>query len=152
MPGDGYVVPIPETVVRPPDLPPVGRADWSAGGSGTCLVQVAGEPSLAEVNCDEPHDLQRVDVGELDSAEFGPTVQFDPKAVDTHVAMVCAGRVAEFLGRPVDDAAAGRAGDSLDAPYTRPSFDTWAAGERSFQCFVGIGGRRLVGDGAGSGS
>jgi hypothetical protein len=98
-------------------------ADWTAGKVGDCLVQVPKSTGLRVVDCDQPHDLQRFATG---------------TAADD-VDDACADAFETFVGTEPHDSA-------LDIAQTRPSGDSWAHGDRSYECYLGLQGRRLRGD------
>jgi len=128
----------PETVARPEGLTPIAGLDWPLGDVGECLVQV--EHRLTVVPCSEPHDLQRIAVGTLDPAEFGPEAGYDRAAVEQAVRTACSIEFESAVGRSVAEG-------GLDVPFSLPSADTWErAGDRTYQCLVGVDGRRVVGD------
>ena len=123
---------------RPPGLVAVDDPAmiWPFGDVGDCLVQLAADPTLRGVSCEEPHDLQRFAVGELDSDAF--PAAFDPDLVQSAVDSACALAFDQFA-----------VGDqlTLDMPVTRPSAASWQQGDRRYQCLIGVERRRVVGDG-----
>ena len=130
--------PAPETVARPIELTPITELDWPLGDVGECLVQI-GE-RLDPVPCAEPHDLQRLSVGTLDPSDFGPEAGFERDALEGAVRASCAVEFESAIG-------VATAESELDAPFSLPSADTWERdGDRTFQCFVGVQDRRVVGD------
>ena len=127
-----------ETVARPAGLTPITDLDWPLGEVGVCLVQVADR--LDAVSCAEPHDLQRIAVGMLDPTDFGPDARYERDVVQEAVRTSCAGEFESVVGSPPADS-------GLDVPFSAPSVDSWERdGDRTFQCLVGVDGRRLVGD------
>lgn len=129
------------TVVgRPGGLPPLDDAAviWPFGPTGECLVQVNGLDELMPVDCAEPHDLQRFAVDELDEID----VPDDGSLVDAIRATTddaCRDSFVEFVG--ISEAAS-----VFLIAITRPSGDTWAEGDRRFQCLLGVPDRHVVGD------
>ena len=133
-------------VDRPGDLPELGGDDitWPFGPVGECLVLEPGADTLTPIGCDEPHDLQRFEVDSLDAGSFPPEAEFVPDAVALGTDAACRTAFAAFVG--VD------AGTSeFEIAVTRPSTDTWAEGDRAFQCLLGVPDARLIGDATGSG-
>ena len=126
-----------EVVDRPPGLVAIDdpAVVWPFGDVGECLVQLAARTALQGVSCDEPHDLQRYAVAQLDPDAL--PVAFDPDLVRSAVDAACASALEQFA-----------AGDrpTLDVPVTRPSAASWRQGDRRYQCLVGIAQRRIVGD------
>lgn len=118
---------------RPAGLAPLAAAVWPFGPIGECLVQTAGEAELRQVDCAESHDLQRFAAGELASGspEDG---SFD----------AAVGRACEAHLRALVDPEAVPSGVELAS--TRPSPASWAAGDRSYQCLLGVPDRRSIGD------
>jgi hypothetical protein len=78
------------------------------------------------VGCEQPHDLQRF---------AGGNVADELSAVGVE----CAEAFEGFVGRAPDDS-------ELDIAQTRPSAESWEQGDRQFQCYLGIQGKRLIGD------
>lgn len=126
-------------VERPAGLPDVREIDWPTGDVGECLVQ--RDDTLETVGCDEPHDLQRVAVGELDDAADAP---FDEAVVRAAVSAACDAAFGTFVG--VSPSAS-----EFDVPFSAPSSATWDQGDRGYQCLLGAAGRRIVGDAEQSG-
>jgi len=125
-----------EIVDRPADLVTITDLDWPLGEVGECLVQVGEQ--LEPVSCSEPHDVQRISVGVLDQTVFGPDAPYDREAVERAVRATCADEIE--TGVDVDDG-------SLSVPFSLPSAESWASeDDRTYQCLVGVEGRRLVGD------
>ena len=138
-------------VDRPPGLGAIDdpAVTWPFGDVGECLVQVAAGNALQGVSCEEPHDLQRYAVAELDpdalqlgvvpgtTPNSGGAVTFDPELVRSAVDSACASAFERF-----------GIGDqpTLDVPVTRPSAASWQQGDRRYQCLLGIAQRRIVGD------
>lgn len=120
----------PVTAPRPATLTTLLDADWTAGGVGDCLVQVPDSDELAVVVCEQPHDLQRFADGTVDD-----TAAADLSLVDAR----CAEAFTTFVGRSPDES-------GLDIAQTRPSPESWAAGDRRYQCYLGVEGRRLTRD------
>jgi hypothetical protein len=114
----------PVTAPRPTTLSTLVDADWSAGKVGDCLVQVPGG-DLEPVACDEPHDLQRFASGTMSAR--------------TAVDQGCDEAFQAFVGSTPNDS-------SLDIAQTRPSDESWAHGDRTYQCYLGVEGQRLQGD------
>lgn len=115
----------PVTAPRPATLATLVQADWTAGEVGDCLVQLPDAHDLHVVACDQPHDLQRFasgTVSTVDDVDAGCVTAFET-----------------FVGRAPDDS-------ELDIAQTRPSDDSWGQGDRHFQCYLGVEGRRLQGD------
>ena len=112
---------------------------WPFGEPGECLVQLADRDELVPISCDEPHDLQRTAVGQtpldLDDLSDGDLTDADIEAV---VEATCRDAAEEFVGTPYADS-------ELEAPFTRPSVDSFER-ESRYQCFVGRTGERLIGD------
>jgi hypothetical protein len=115
---------------------------WPFGAVGECLVQVAGEPELGVVGCDEPHDLQRFLIGEFDADRFPADAPFARAEAVTVVRRACAVGFEVFTGVPIGDSV-------LELPFTIPSAASWDEGDRRYQCMVFAPGRRIVGDAAG---
>jgi hypothetical protein len=127
-------------VERPGGLPPLDDAAviWPFGQTGECLVQVNGLDELMPVDCAEPHDLQRFAVDELDEID----VADDGSLVDAIRATTddaCRDSFVEFVGLAEADSV-------FLIAITRPSGDTWAEGDRRFQCLLGVPDRHVVGD------
>jgi len=129
-----------EFVERPAGLIDVRRLDWPEGDVGECLVQ--RDDTLDVVDCDEPHDLQRVAVATLDAPADAPFVEAEMRA---SVRAACDVAFSSFVGvSPADSV--------FDAPFSAPTTATWERdGDRQFQCLLGVAGRRIVGDAAGVG-
>lgn len=106
---------------------------WPLGPIGECLVQVAGEMVLAPVDCNEPHDLERFAVGRLPDQDLTGTNSIDTDTIDELVDAACA----DALGSVAD----GR----LRVAQTRPTPASWAEGDRTYQCMIGIPGKRITG-------
>jgi hypothetical protein len=124
---------------RPTELPDVQSAIWPYGAVGECLLQRAGEEQLAAVDCDRAHDLQRTLVGELDTGAFPAGAPFVAADVDVAVVAACRDAFVAFTGVALADS-------QLDTAQTRPSAETWADGDRRFQCVLFAPGHRIVGD------
>ena len=116
----------PLTAARPATLSTLVDADWTAGDVGACLLQSSDAEQLEVVACDEPHDLQRFAAG---------TVAANRSAVDQR----CADAFEEFVGSSPDDS-------ELDIAQTRPSAESWEEGDRQYQCYLGMRGKRIQGD------
>ena len=71
-------------------------------------------------------------------------IRSDPDGVREAVEAACRRAFEPFVGIDQDDS-------ELDAPFSMPSASTWANGDRRYQCFVGVGDGRLVGDATSSG-
>ena len=132
-------------VERPGGLGPIADQVWPFGDPGECLVQVADASELEPVDCAEPHDLQRYAVASLNGTAFGADAAFDLAAVREAVAAGCEAAFEPFTGTPFAER-------EFDTPFTAPSAETWANGDRRYQCFVGVDGARLIGDATGSGA
>lgn len=130
-----------EVVERPGGL--VALTDesvrWPDGPVGECLVQVAGETELNDIACTEPHDLQRIARDEV----TGVADDADLAVVRDAVRAECLRAFEQAVGIPLEESI-------LGAPFTAPSAETVADGDRAFECFVGIDDARLVGDVTGS--
>jgi hypothetical protein len=129
-------------VERPSGLAAIAGLEWPFGAVGDCLVQVGTE--LEAVPCGDPHDLQRIAIGELDRELFEAGASFDAGAVNDAVRAECAAAFRSFVGIAVGDS-------EFETPFTAPTASLWEADDRGYQCLLGIDGRRLVGDAAGSG-
>jgi hypothetical protein len=129
-------------VERPSGLAAITELEWPFGTVGDCLVQVGTE--LEAVPCGDPHDLQRIAIGELDRELFEAGASFDAGAVNDAVRAECAAAFRSFVGIAVGDS-------EFETPFTAPTASLWEADDRGYQCLLGIDGRRLVGDAAGSG-
>lgn len=119
---------------RPTGLAPLVGATWPLGEIGECLVQVAGEVDLRPIDCARPHDLQRFAAGSLAPDSLGSSGGLE---------VVVAVRCEEQLGELVDPATLP---PDVAIASTRPSADSWAAGDRSYQCVLGVPDRRSIGD------
>ncbi|MAT03665.1 MAG: hypothetical protein CL424_01280 [Acidimicrobiaceae bacterium] len=130
-----------EFVERPADVPELGGDDvtWPFGPVGECLALEPDADTLAAIECDEPHDLQRFDVDSLDPDEFPPDAAFDADPVRASTDEACRAAFVEFVGVDPTDS-------EFEIAVTRPSADTWATGDRAFQCLLGVPDARLVGD------
>jgi hypothetical protein len=130
--------PRPVTLARPAGLAPLLEQEWLAT-IGECVVQVAGRTQLEVVECSEPHDLQHFAAGTIpgDGA-------FDAEAVAATVSRACDEAMPGFVGTTPAES-------SLEIAVVRPSPASWAAGDRSYACFLGIDGQRLFGDARTSG-
>jgi hypothetical protein len=131
---DGEIV----TASRPAGLTALVDTDWTAGAVGDCLVQIPGDDALAVVDCAQPHDLQRFTSGELTHGD--PTVGDAVASVDDR----CSAAFEEFVGAPA-------ATSRMAIAQTRPSQESWTSGDRSYDCYLGIPDRRLVGTARASG-
>lgn len=118
-------------VARPLGLEPLASVAWPFGAVGECLLQFPAEPELRVVGCAAPHDLQRFATGRLGP---GP-----PDAIAAGVVDACAAHLRALAG---PDALP----DGVAIASTRPSADAFEAGDRSYQCLVGVPGRRSIGD------
>ena len=130
-----------EAVDRPDALADIDGDDivWPFGEVGGCLVLVDGATELTPVDCDDPHDLQRFAVDELDANEFPTDTQYDADAVVAATDDACR-QAFETLVGVADDTS------QFEIAVTRPSETTWADGDRRFQCLLGVQGQWLVGD------
>ena len=133
-------------VERPADLPALGGDEitWPFGPVGECLVLEPGADTLTAVDCDEPHDLQRFEVDSLDENTFPSDAEFVADAVGAGTDDACRAAFAEFVGTDPGTS-------EFEIAVTRPSADTWANGDRGYQCLLGVPDARLVGDATGSG-
>ena len=133
-------------VERPGDVPELGGDDitWPFGPVGECLVLDVGADMLTPIDCDEPHDLQRFEVDSLDAATFPPDTEFVADAVGAGTNDACRAAFIDFVGSDPGTS-------EFEIAVTRPSADTWADGDRGYQCLLGLPDARLVGDAAGSG-
>jgi serine/threonine protein kinase len=133
------------TVVdRPAELPPLVDDDaqlWPFGEPGGCLVAVADADELAPIGCDQPHDLQRFAVGELDAEAFPEGAAFVADDVRAATRDACLDQFTEFVG-------VAAAESMFDVAVTQPSAATWSSGDRRFQCLLGVRDRQVVGDAA----
>ena len=120
-----------ELVERPAELVDVMELEWPPGALGECLVQADLE--LAPVDCAEPHDLQRVGIGEVAEADFDRDIVLDSAR------SACADEFASFVGI---EAAASR----LELAVTIPTAAAWGDGDRAYRCYAFVPGRRVVGD------
>lgn len=129
-----------EIVDRPAGLVDIRELDWPLGAVGECLAQ--RDRALEVVTCDVAHDLQRFVVGELDG--FPVDVEYDAEAVDAAVDAACETAFESFVGVAPEASV-------LQVPKSAPSEASWEQnGDRTFQCLVGVAGRRLAGDAEGS--
>ena len=136
-PSGDDVVPI-ELVDRPAGLVDIRELDWPFGAVGGCLVQL--DEVLQPVPCDEAHDLQRFAEGELDGFAVGSA--FDGDAVAAAVRRSCDAAFTVFVGAAPE-------ASELQVASSAPSELSWdQRDDRRFQCFLGVGGRRVVGDAA----
>lgn len=122
---------------RPTGLVEVTSVEWPQGDPGECLAQDGD--ALSPVSCDQPHDIERIAVGDLDGVEGAP-VEFDELAVNTLVEQLCAAERARLVGE-LDASVA----DLVEAPFTVPTASSWAEGDRRYECWLGARGRRIVG-------
>lgn len=130
-----------EYVDRPAGLTPITELDWPVGDVGECLVQVGDE--LVAVPCDGAHDLQRIATGTLDPVRFGGDAAFDRAAVRAAVRAACANTFDSFVGETAGE---------LETPFSTPSAESWERdGDRTYQCLIGVEGRRIVGDASADG-
>ncbi len=126
---------------RPAHERELTATDWSAGTIGDCLVQTA-DAALAVVDCGQPHDLQRFAAGTLpDVVARLPT--YDDQAITTAVVEICDRAFTTFVGADV-------AASALQIARTRPTDGSWQAGDRGYQCLLGVPGSLLSGTAAGS--
>ncbi len=126
-----------ELVDRPAGLTDIRDLEWPIGEIGECLRQTGD--ALETVACDVPHDLQRFAVGTLDAAAYPPDSAYDDTAVASAIDSSCDAAFVSFVG----DAPAA---SGFEVAYSAPSADTWIEGDRTFQCLLGVAGRRIVGD------
>lgn len=128
-PSDRSDVPRPAGLV-PLDDPAIV---WPLGAVGDCLVQIDGDDILQTVPCDAPHDLERFHAGTIDDVA-PPGTEVSAELLDIDVESRClAAAPATEPNSPIRIATSG------------PTVDTWARGDRTFQCFLGIPGRRTSG-------
>ena len=132
-------------VERPNEVPELGGDDitWPLGPVGECLVLEPGDDTLSPVRCDRPHDLQRFEVDSLDPAGFPPGAGFDAEAIEAGTGDACRAVFVDFVGVEAISS-------EFEIAVTRPSADTWAEGDRAFQCLLGVPDARMVGDATGS--
>lgn len=132
-----------EFAVRPSTLVDVtdDAVVWPFGAAGDCLAQQAGAVELAVVACDEPHDLQRFLVDELDPERFPEAAPFARDETFTVVRLACQNGFEEFTGVRLVDS-------GLELPFTMPSAASWEQGDRRFQCMLFAPGHLIVGDAA----
>ncbi len=128
-----------EVVGRPDGLVDITDLEWPVGPAGECLIQRADSDALASVPCDQPHDLQRIVVDDLDDAAFPTGAPFDSESVHGAVRAACDQGFATVVGFEPSLS-------EFDAPFSAPSASTWPSGDRTFQCLVGVSGMRVVGD------
>ncbi len=128
-----------EVVGRPAGLVDITDLEWPVGPAGECLVQRADSDALASVPCDQPHDLQRIVVDDLDDAVFPTGAPFDSESVQGAVRAACDQGFATVVGLEPSLS-------EFDAPFSAPSESTWPSEDRTFQCLVGVSGMRVVGD------
>ena len=116
--GDG-----PTLVDRPADLVEIDHPTivWPVGEVGACLVQVPDSDTLIEIDCDAPHDLQRFAVGTFDG---------DDRFED----------LTDLITRRCPSPVSG-----FEVAWTVPSLASWSSGDRTYQCLIGVPGRRAVG-------
>jgi len=123
---------------RPAGLVDIRELDWPFGPVGDCLVQL--DEALRSVPCGEAHDLQRFADGELDG--FAAGAAFDGDAVAAAVRSSCDAAFESFVGVAPE-------ASELQVASSAPSEASWdQRDDRRFQCFLGVGGRRVVGDAA----
>jgi hypothetical protein len=103
---------------------------WPKGDTGDCMLQVEGLTTLRVIACERPHDLELFHRGEIDDVGADIT----PDRLDALVEGRCLA-----AAPPTDPSSPFRVAASA------PSAEAWESGERSFQCFVGIPGRRTTG-------
>lgn len=134
-----------DVVDRTPGLPPLDdeTVTWPFGPAGECLVQVNGLDELRPVDCAEPHDLQRYAVGDVDALGVPDESTIDEIRTATDDA--CRVAFVELVGTEESESV-------LRIAVTRPSPESWAAGDRRYQCLLGVPGRHVVGDAASSGT
>jgi hypothetical protein len=127
-------------VARPDGLPPLDDPSitWPFGPTGECLVQVNGLDELMPVECAQPHDLQRFDVDELDATDV-PEEQSTMGEIQTITDAACRDAFVGFVGLDEPDSV-------FHIAITRPSADSWADGDRRFQCLLGVPDRHVMGD------
>ncbi|MEO6571402.1 MAG: serine/threonine-protein kinase [Ilumatobacteraceae bacterium] len=131
-------------VDRPVGSTDLALATWPFGGDGECLTLPNGADHLEATSCSDPLDLQRITADELDDTFAETDAPFEAHDVQVAVVAACEQRFAEFVHLDLADS-------NLSMPITHPSAGSWAEGDRAYQCLVGVPGRRLVGDAAGSG-
>jgi len=123
--GAGGAPPAPrrQVVDRPTGLVELTAAAWPTGPVGECLVQIPGRSVLEPIDCGQPHDLERVAAGTL------------PPGIDA--AALCTSAAVEYLGEPP-------AGAGMSVSSTHPSPAGRAAGDRTYQCWIGVPGHRSI--------
>ena len=91
----------------------------------------------------EPHDLQRFAVGRLGGTGGGSSLP--GRAVREQVDRACTANFERFVG-------VAATASSLSIAVTRPSIASWEAGDRHYQCLLGVPGHHLIGDAEGVGA
>jgi tRNA A-37 threonylcarbamoyl transferase component Bud32 len=124
---------------RPTELPELTAVRWPFGDVGACLVQVENSGEVVDVGCEQRHDLQRFASLELDPVAFDAEAMFDQRSVTSAVDQACLERFESFVG-------ISRLDSVLRISVTRPSAATWAAGDRRFQCLLGVPLLNVTGD------
>jgi serine/threonine protein kinase len=131
-----------EMVERPTDLVELTLVAWPLGAVGECLVQTAVSSELTAIDCSAPHDLQRIAAGQLgsgseerapDDATLVRTV--NDSCTDTWEALVVDRAI--VFSSVVHEA--------LQLSNVRPTAVAVAAGDTTYQCFVGAPGQRMTG-------
>ncbi|MFZ8999212.1 MAG: protein kinase domain-containing protein [Ilumatobacteraceae bacterium] len=120
-------------IPRPAGLVPLDDPSvvWPTGAVGDCLLQIEGSTSLRVVDCDRPHDLERFHLSAIDDADV---VAVNDEVLDDLVEATCL------------SAAPPTAPDSpFRIATSGPTSESWASGERTIQCFLGVPGRRTSG-------
>ncbi len=130
---------------RPTNLPELTDISWPFGDDGVCLVQSSGADELVPVACDQAHDVQRFATATLDKTLFPASAVFDSEVIDRAVGAICTPLFETFVGAQYRSS-------RLQISITRPSPGTWRTADRVFQCLLGVGGRRVIGDARNSAS
>lgn len=130
-PGSG----VPALVARPAGLADIDSPGvvWPLGSIGECLVQVSDSDELQPVSCHLPYDLQRYDVGGLPESITSATLP-DAGELEMTVADLCQQTAQVPWVLP-----------EIRIAQTFPTPPGWLAGDRGYQCLVGVPGRRIVG-------
>jgi serine/threonine protein kinase len=125
-----------EFVERPADLVDIREVDWPIGDVGECLIQ--RDDALEPVGCADAHDLQRFAVGQLAAASL-PS-EFDADIVEASARASCDSAFVTFVGVEPD-------ASDLQVAIALPSAVGFELeGDRTFQCLLGVAGRRMIGD------
>ena len=132
-------------VARPENLPSLDDASmtWPFGPVGECLVHVNGLDELMPVDCAEPHDLQRFAVDELGPDDLSEGDAYSADAVRGVTGRACRAAFVDFVGVEEPESL-------FRIAVTRPSADSWADGDRRFQCLLGVRDHLVTGNAASS--